>query len=990
MGPGLSEVAADAMIDGNLYAQGNCWFGERALFHGAAMCAKTIEEQNDVHADDGITPNATVETGNSFEWSVAWPVTMAEGIERQADAPAIDVPPGNYESISLHPRAEITLRSGVYFMNSLYGDPEAIINIESNGDPIILYVKDSVTMRSALHHSTTSADFIIVYAGPDTVDLGGPFAGTVVAPNAMIRLAPLNGGAHEGSFFGKRVELEAHTPINFIPFDHWDWLMPPTISVGCVSRSAQLHSAALFSFENPLDFAVEIPRGIRNDIATDVEKHAPLQYFEPGVHEKHYWIPFIGEELCWTLAGETVCADSSTIGCTLTDYKNTLVKNDVQALEYKDSYPYLEDLVAPDGDWSFLPDSGGTFDFGLPTPTVASNSIWTFELEWQMPHYPLLLDMSYVIFSIGDESFLKHGLDLACDDCQPGYLMGEPVYLTLSNPNSAANIESGFSLRLFPPNGFPVFKEEFEVTPDGSQLIVNSNSFNSYDGYCFFNDIWWEKTVCVKRLSEKPRFCLNWEVQFAGGIGEDELASTAIQSVPASYVYAKLNIENGADPFDAWTNYYPLDKDGCVPDEFAPTPEQLTPLDSSIPVTAEIELAGKFEYVDAAGARTNTVWTLIDELDDVFVIRKTFEVNDYMSSNHFITVPVRNSAGEPFNNEFTKVAAIIGQLFQAHANGKDMGIVGSNETIHANFSEADFPYYRPSDGKLYLRKDGSGAAGSNTLPFGDASRKFSVAHEFGHLIQYAHVANFGTNDPFDYVVRLRDPLTGKVDTNKSPFVAVDECRCFVSKNMSDLHCMQSLALPNTGIGEGFANFYSSMLWNASDEDDCVYGYPKSMYVPDCPAGAVNCDVDNCDDPDVTLRCWDAEQVLATNNREVLDYLGGFPSAPKSGWKIVEGMVPLECNTSGAQSEWQKWRNVQCLDPAVATPDMKQLGVEMDWTRFYSELNRIADTDEQWSVSDMLRVLGYAAAINDTDNVAASPLIVTYDMMLDEADKDTDI
>jgi hypothetical protein len=46
-----------------------------------------------------------------------------------------------------------------------------------------------------------------------------------VAPAATIRLAPLNGGAHEGSFFALRVEAEARTPINFVSFSNWDTLI---------------------------------------------------------------------------------------------------------------------------------------------------------------------------------------------------------------------------------------------------------------------------------------------------------------------------------------------------------------------------------------------------------------------------------------------------------------------------------------------------------------------------------------------------------------------------------------------------------------------------------------------------------------------------------------------------------------------------------------------------------------------------------------------
>ncbi len=63
---------------------------------------------------------------------------------------------------------------------------------------------------------------------------------------------------------------------------------------------------------------------------------------------------------------------------------------------------------------------------------------------------------------------------------------------------------------------------------------------------------------------------------------------------------------------------------------------------------------------------------------------------------------------------------------------------------------------------------------------------------------------------------------------------------------------------------------------------------------------------------------------------------------------------------------------------------------MDWTHFYSELYRTSDTDERWSMRDMMRVLGTADADTDTDNIAGSAKLVTYEMMLEAARVDTDV
>ncbi|MBN2671287.1 MAG: hypothetical protein JXX29_06425 [Deltaproteobacteria bacterium] len=223
MGSELAELGADAEVDGNVYARSDVWLRERAAIHGVVMASGNIDTQNGVVADDGLFPYTPVNIGANMEWSVNWP--SVNGVYELEPDGALDLPPGNYTSVSVKPRAELTLHAGTYYFDHFYADSEAVIHLVGNGSAIIIYVRDSFTSRAALDHSYSSEDFLLAFAGTTRVELDGPFAGTVVAPNATVRLAPLNGGSHEGSFFASRVEAEARTPINLVPFAHWDLLL---------------------------------------------------------------------------------------------------------------------------------------------------------------------------------------------------------------------------------------------------------------------------------------------------------------------------------------------------------------------------------------------------------------------------------------------------------------------------------------------------------------------------------------------------------------------------------------------------------------------------------------------------------------------------------------------------------------------------------------------------------------------------------------------
>ncbi|MBN2715912.1 MAG: hypothetical protein JXX14_08650 [Deltaproteobacteria bacterium] len=161
--------------------------------------------------------------GRVVQWTTEWPAaTKSLFIDGTQTA---ELTAGSYSEVRVQPNGTLTVNPGVYYIQKLVVEKDGKVVVNGNGSAVVLYVKDSLEARGQMIHSQSSEDLLIAYGGYGTVDLDAPFGGTVVAPNAQVRLAPLNGAIHEGSFVGRTLNAEANNEIVLKPFAHWDYLL---------------------------------------------------------------------------------------------------------------------------------------------------------------------------------------------------------------------------------------------------------------------------------------------------------------------------------------------------------------------------------------------------------------------------------------------------------------------------------------------------------------------------------------------------------------------------------------------------------------------------------------------------------------------------------------------------------------------------------------------------------------------------------------------
>ncbi|MBN2339997.1 MAG: hypothetical protein JXX29_06695, partial [Deltaproteobacteria bacterium] len=794
----------------------------------------------------------------------------------------------------------------------------------------------------------------------------------------------------------------------------------------------------------------------RNNIETEKERQGPLQVFAPGVHEKYYWLPFVGDNLCWTLSGNTVCADSMVRGCTMDDYtfmpkelSNSLPTSLAHAPpptvrrvyaatvdtegyiepEYVNNYPYLGivPLDPPDGDWDEL--DYDSIPFEIPVPAPDDVPIWKIIITDYTIKNSAVSELYFRALLDGrtrTEPVCTKDNDLPFTSCTKPIAHASGIHFVWAMTDPITDdVEFDVRLRDKEPGVFDgetrdLIFHEFTVSADGTELTAGDETRPiGPDGKWTLEEPddsgWWMQYDVIPNASiDNRRICAAWHVQWVGGQGEDEYASREKQYVPASFAYAKFSINGAVKAYDNWTGFYPLDKDGCVPEDLSPSFLQLEPQDENTEVEFTFELLGTLGYHEAGTKiEDNYRWKITEkEVDDpIFRISKTFTDADMFWSGN---ARERRVFSFDYNNEYTKAAAIVSHLLKRNVEGVDMGLskVNDDMSVICKGRDGDTAGTTPYDPHVILRAD-------SVMFHGDATRKFTVAHELGHLLHFKASNSFIRSAEYDVV--MYDEFANLKTTSTSPSLP-DECKCAIGTlGTVSLHCMQSLEHPTAAVNEGFANFYSAKMWNEPTDTDCVMGYSKWMYVPECPTGTLYCSdpmIDACapcdpsDDDcryDYQPRCYDAAPWFTEN----WDYLafedkdsdGIYDSdetnvVAMSDWKVVQSPVPVECNLSETIDEWKVWRNQHCIGTADEnatgpgyTSDLRAMGTEIDWMKFFWELNTSGDQNARLEVAELLDVVEHGTLYADTDTSANSEIVkgVTYSDLKDavELAMDTD-
>jgi len=200
-------------------SRGKVFLRERAHVHGNLTTAATVERQNATLIDGTKTENATL-VFKPFDIVTAFPDVAQTAITIAPDrVVTTPVAPGYYAGLTVNSRSTITLKTGSYFLDNFQIEPNATLRLDDSAGPIFIYIRQSFNFKGLLVRTQTGHPQLLVgYLGTSSAFVGGPFRGTILAPNAEINLATVGATGHEGAFFGKVVRVAADVQVVHRPF----------------------------------------------------------------------------------------------------------------------------------------------------------------------------------------------------------------------------------------------------------------------------------------------------------------------------------------------------------------------------------------------------------------------------------------------------------------------------------------------------------------------------------------------------------------------------------------------------------------------------------------------------------------------------------------------------------------------------------------------------------------------------------------------------
>ena len=291
-------VHTDGVVDGTVRARSTIALKNRAVVRG------TIDSQAVFDPLRRVSWNAVLGSASLGDVSIS---------PKGASALA----PGRYGRVLVQPKATLRIQPGVYAADELRIQPGARVEVDPPG-PLVFYVLSSMGYDGPSLGSNPDS-FLLAYDGSEPLFLNEPFAGTVLAPNARLVLAKVD-GRHTGAWFAGSIEVRPGVVVEHRPFG-WNLfaetrsacVITPTVT--CIARSPG-GTFARFGYKNLLTYSgVSVALGAFNRFAPGPESRGQPSAFRPGTHDGAFEVPFDGSPLTWIVGARSATATSESPAC---------------------------------------------------------------------------------------------------------------------------------------------------------------------------------------------------------------------------------------------------------------------------------------------------------------------------------------------------------------------------------------------------------------------------------------------------------------------------------------------------------------------------------------------------------------------------------------------------------------------------------------------------------------------------------------------------
>jgi hypothetical protein len=290
------RVDDDSQIAGDLTTSGTATLGTAVTISGA------------------LSQSATLTPLFPIRWTATPPSPQGDVYAGYNQAKTLA--PGAYDDVGAGWHGQLTLSPGATFVESLDVDSGGTLVVAHGGQPVVVYVDESLRLGGTISDGGDATHLLIVYTGWHDIDLYEPFRGTLVAPNARVTLHR-DGSPHVGSFFASDLDVESRTSLQFAGFAHWSLFVAPIPSVTCVISYNPTAFGALFGYTNILKTPIVVPDGPDNQFVPSAPTFAPITTFAPGTHPGVTGVPLLTNSATWQVRNLSVVASRTTLpACT--------------------------------------------------------------------------------------------------------------------------------------------------------------------------------------------------------------------------------------------------------------------------------------------------------------------------------------------------------------------------------------------------------------------------------------------------------------------------------------------------------------------------------------------------------------------------------------------------------------------------------------------------------------------------------------------------
>jgi len=165
-----------------------------------------------------VIENGFIQVPN-LNLSVTFPGTN-QGNKTVAPNGQLTLAPGAYADVIVNAGATLFLSGGTYFMNNLTVEPGAKLSCTSQTTQVTVYVKLGFIFRGSIieKNSTARPKFFLGCFGTSLIPIEAPYTGTLVAPDAPVKLGTVGAPGHTGAFYVKDLTVDPDNTIVHFPF----------------------------------------------------------------------------------------------------------------------------------------------------------------------------------------------------------------------------------------------------------------------------------------------------------------------------------------------------------------------------------------------------------------------------------------------------------------------------------------------------------------------------------------------------------------------------------------------------------------------------------------------------------------------------------------------------------------------------------------------------------------------------------------------------